>query len=137
VTTAPLVCIVDDAADYGFVLKKLLARSFPACSVSFFAGGRIFLDQLPQLSPLPSLILLDRHMPVLDGHQTLLFLKGQEAYKKIPVVMMSADASAEEINACYEAGTNSFLRKPVEIDLIQKQLDILCRYWLELNLHPA
>jgi len=135
--TTSLVCIVDDAADYGFILKKLLNQSFPTGSVSLFTDGQTFLDQLPQLSPLPSLILLDRHMPLLDGHQTLLFLKGHLAYKKIPVIMMSADASADEINGCYEAGVNSFLRKPVDFNTMKKQLEILGQYWLEFNLKPV
>ncbi len=135
--TTPLICIVDDTADYGFILKKLLNQSFPTCSASLFTSGQAFLDQLPQLSPLPSLILLDRHMPFLNGHQTLLFLKDHPAYKKIPVVMMSADASADEINGCYEAGVNSFLRKPVDFNSMKKQLEILCQYWLTFNLEPV
>ena len=50
--------------------------------------------------------------------------------------MMSADASAEEINSCYEAGVNSFLRKPTEFNLLLEQLDIVCQYWLEFNQQP-
>lgn len=131
------VCIVDDAADYRLILKQLFNRYFSAYPVSFFTDGRNLLDGLVQLEPLPSLILLDRHMPILDGHQTLLRLKEHPDYKKIPVVMMSADASIEEINGCYEAGVNSFLRKPISFDILKKQLDIVCQYWLEMNLKPV
>ncbi|MFD2569575.1 PleD family two-component system response regulator [Spirosoma soli] len=133
-TAAPLVCIVDDTADYRFLLEELFSHYLPTYSVRFFTDGRDFLNQLPFLSSLPNLVLLDQHMPILDGHETLLFLKEQSRYKKIPVVMMSADASAEEINDCFETGVNSFLRKPTDFTLLKEQLGLTCRYWLEFNL---
>ena len=132
-TTKPLICIIDDAADYRFLVQFLFKRHFPHYSVALFSEGREFLDELAELNPLPSLILLDRHMPGLDGHQTLLCLKGQLTYKKIPVVMMSADASVDEINGCYEAGANSFLRKSIHLDSLGPQLELVCQYWLEAN----
>lgn len=135
--TTPLICIVDDAADYRLILKQLFSRYFPAYSVSFFPDGSDFLDRLAQLDPLPSLILLDRHMPILDGHQTLLRLKRHPIYKKIPVVMMSADASIDEINDCYEACANSILRKSIDFDSMKNQMAIICQYWLEMNLKPV
>lgn len=130
----PLVCIVDDAADYRFLVKYLFKHHFPNYSLALFIDGEDFLEKLPQLNSLPSLILLDRHMPNLDGHQTLLRLKEQSAYKKIPVVMMSADASTYEVNDCYEAGTNSFLRKSIHLDSLRQQIELICQYWLETNL---
>lgn len=133
----PQVCIIDDGVDYRFLVQQIFSRYLPTYSLSLFSDGRNFLDKLPQLDQLPSLILLDRHMPNLNGHQTLLFLKGHPAYKKIPVVMMSADASIEEINACYEASVNSFLHKSLSFELMKNQMTIVCQYWLEMNLKPV
>lgn len=133
----PLVCIVDDTADYRFLVQFLFKRHLPHYSLALFPIGEDFLDQLSELNPLPSLILLDRHMPGIDGHQTLLRLKGQSAYRKIPVVMMSADAVSTEINDCYEAGVNSFLRKSIHLDSLKQQLESVCQYWLETNQHPV
>ncbi|MVM34025.1 response regulator [Spirosoma sp. HMF4905] len=136
-TSGSQICIVDDAADYLFLLGELFSHYFPAYSVSFFADGDEFLAALPYLNPLPRLILLDRHMPHLGGHQTLLGLKEHATYKKIPVVMMSADASADEINGCYEAGANSFIAKAANLDTLKDVLERLCRYWLEMNRTPT
>lgn len=99
-----LICVVDDQADYRFLLQKLFYNYLPAYPVYFFDSGYALFDELIDMNPKPGLILLDRHMPHLDGHQTLLTLKGNSVYKKIPVVMMSGDATALEINDCYEAG---------------------------------
>ncbi len=135
-THAQLVCIVDDSADYRFLLQQLFSRFLPVYPVHLFAGGQAFLNELPKMSHRPSLILLDRHMPGLDGHQTLLHLKQHSVYQRIPVVMMSADATPVEINSCYEAGVNSFLGKEVQFDLLKEKLSLTCRYWLEVNQGP-
>jgi CheY-like chemotaxis protein len=90
---------------------------FSAYPVRFFSSGRTFLQEIRQLPGRPALILLDRHMPDLDGHQTLVLLKQNPDFKRIPVVMLSSDPSPQEIEGCYEAGANSFLLKTLSMNL--------------------
>jgi len=124
---------VDDDDDYRFLLQQLWDRLFPTYPVRFFPSGQALLEELPQISRLPSLILLDRHMPDLDGHQTLVALKQHPLYQLIPVVMMSADASPIEIEGCYKAGVNSFLVKPIGVDSLKEVISIVSQYWLVIN----
>lgn len=131
-----LVCVVDDQADFRFLLQQIFYRYLPAYPVYFFDSGYALLDELIDMSPKPSLILLDRHMPQLDGHQALLALKGNSSYKRIPVVMMSGDASEREIKGCYEAGANSFLEKKLDFQDLKAMMEEICRYWLENNQIP-
>jgi CheY-like chemotaxis protein len=135
--STPQIYLVDDAADYRLIIKQVFGRFFSTYSLSLFADGNVFLEALSQRSQLPDLIVLDRHMPGLDGHQLLVHLKNHSTYKKIPVVMMSADASLLEINACYESGANSFLYKPMDLYSLREQLGLVCQYWLETNLKPT
>ena len=135
--TSQVICIVDDAADFRFLLQQIFNRYFSTYTVCFFVSGRALLDELPKMSQKPSLILLDRHMPDLDGQQTLLVLKRHESYKKIPVVVMSAEASAFEINGCYEAYANSFLVKQIDFKSLKEMLTTVCQYWLEFNREPV
>ncbi|GAB3902706.1 response regulator [Larkinella knui] len=130
----PLICIIDDAADYRFLVQTIFRRFFPENQVRFFSGGKEFVQELPKMTERPGLILLDRHMPDLDGHQLLLLLKQDPVYKTIPVVMLSSDASADEVNRCYEAGVNSFLSKPTEFDQLKEMMSLISRYWLGINL---
>ena len=44
--SAQLTCIVDDAADYRFILQQLFKRFLPDYPVRFFADGQAFLDEL-------------------------------------------------------------------------------------------
>ena len=69
--STPQICVVDDAADYRLILQQVFNRFFPTYSLSLFADGNGFLETLSRLNQLPDLVVLDRHMPGLDGHQTL------------------------------------------------------------------
>lgn len=128
------VCVVDDKADLRFILKKMFNLSFPQYPIRLFENGRILLDKLPHQDLLPSLILMDYHMPVLDGYQTLCQLKQHPVHQVIPVVMMSAEASKSQIQACYRAGANSFLRKPIDFSAQLDLISQLGQYWLQTNL---
>ena len=114
--TSPLVCVVDDAPDYRQLLQFLFNRRFPAYSAHFFVDGQHLLNELSQLPALPSLILLDRHMPVLDGHQTLLHLKAHSTYRKIPVILMSWEASTPK---------STLVIRPMPIHFYPNQLTLL------------
>ncbi|GAB4045179.1 response regulator [Spirosoma jeollabukense] len=132
-TSTSLIFVVDDQADYCFILQQLFGRHCLTSPVRFFAGGKALLEELARVQHQPSLILLDRHMPGLDGYQTLLALKSQPAYTKIPVVMISSEVSPPEINECYEAGAHSFLRKPLDLPATKVMVEAICHDWIETN----
>lgn len=112
---ALLVCLVDDSADFRTLAQVVFTRFLPTISLRLYESGQVLLDDLPPMQPLPNLIILDQHMPGLTGHQTLLGLKRQDAFKPIPVVMMSADVSHSETNRAFNAGARSFIEKPTLI----------------------
>lgn len=62
------------------------------------------------MSELPDGIILDVHMPVMNGLDTLAELKKCEETKSIPVVMLSASLIHQEI--CLDAGARFFVKKP-------------------------
>lgn len=133
----PLVCVVDDQTDYCLLLQLLFRRFLPAYATRFFSSSTDLLDTLAELDPLPRLIILDRHMPVVDGYQTLVRLKENTAFRKIPVVMMSHDASSRQIECCYEAGVNSFLLKGIDFNSTRKTIIDVCTYWIDINKIPG
>lgn len=131
--TLNYVYIVDDQPDFRFILKKLFSLSFPDCQVVLFESGQALLNELAQAADLPTLILLDRHMPILDGYQTLQQLKQNPTYQLIPVVMMSAEASSTEVKELFRAGVNSFVRKQLNLSEQMEMVSRIGKYWLETN----
>jgi CheY-like chemotaxis protein/two-component sensor histidine kinase len=65
------------------------------------------------LQEYPDIILLDINMPEMDGYQVLLALQANELLKAIPVIALSANSRAKDIERGLEAGFSYYLTKPV------------------------
>lgn len=68
----------------------------------------------------PDLILLDLWMPLLSGDQVLKLIRNDADIKHIPVVVLSASRDGDKI--AFEAGANSFIFKPFDIDHLLKTI---------------
>ena len=69
-------------------------------------------------------ILMDVHMPVMDGLEATraIRLLPDNALCKIPIVAMTADAFAEDVQLCIECGMNGHIAKPIDIDKLIEYL---------------
>jgi signal transduction histidine kinase/ActR/RegA family two-component response regulator len=63
----------------------------------------------------PDLVLLDLHLPDLDGDEVLIRLKADPETRDTPVIMLSADASPGQIQRLREAGAATYLTKPLDL----------------------
>lgn len=69
-------------------------------------------------------VLMDVQMPVLNGRQaTRRIRSGQGPNRNVPIFAMTADAFAEDVQACLESGMDGHLAKPVEM---KKVVSVLC-----------
>ncbi|WP_188661207.1 hybrid sensor histidine kinase/response regulator [Arenimonas soli] len=72
---------------------------------------------------LPDVILMDLNLPGIDGTQTMNVLAGDPATARIPVVALSADASADNIERGLQAGFFAYVTKPIKVDEFMDTLD--------------
>ncbi len=79
----------------------------------------------------PNLILLDIHLPGMDGFQVLERLRDHEQTRAIPVIALSADAMPENVNKALNNGFREYLTKPLDIrrflNVVQEYLGDMCR----------
>ena len=127
------VYLVDDAYDYRFLVQGIFARHMPDYQLLLFESGSDLTYHVLRSLERPALILLDRHMPNRDGYQTLQLLKQHPYWHVVPVVMISANASPEDVQQGYRLGANSFLRKPLDYESLRLLMESTCQYWLSLN----
>ncbi|MBI3381330.1 MAG: CHASE domain-containing protein [Aquabacterium sp.] len=73
----------------------------------------------------PDLILLDVHLPDASGQELLKLIKANPDTVDIPVIMISADAMPEQIDAALNAGAACYLTKPVQLSELLRQVDEL------------
>jgi CheY-like chemotaxis protein/anti-sigma regulatory factor (Ser/Thr protein kinase) len=74
---------------------------------------------------LPHLILLDMHLPDISGLELLRYLKADPATAMIPVIVVSADATAQQVDAALDAGAVRYLTKPVAVNELLATVDDL------------
>ena len=90
----------------------------------------------PDSSPRPTVILLDLNLPGTDGREVLQDIKADEELRSIPVVVLTTSSDKRDIEACYLAGANSYVQKPVNLDGFLEAIQRLKDYWLEISILP-
>lgn len=109
-----IVIVDDDAANlkvanHIFTEAKMRAR--------YFKSGQDMLDYLDGTKE-PALILLDVHMPELDGFEVLERLRRKEAYQKTPVIFLTADDDLDTEKKGLDAGAADFIKKPFAAEVL-------------------
>ena len=80
--------------------------------------------------PTPDLILLDMHMPVMDGHEVLAEIVKDPKLQHLIVVVLTTSGEASDIRKMYSLRCSSFITKPVDFDTFTKLISQLSGYWL-------
>ena len=109
--TRRILYIEDNFSNVTLVEQMLAER--PALELMTAMQGRVGLELARQHSP--DLILLDLHLPDMPGWQVLAQLKADHLTRDIPVIVISADATAPQIKRLLSAGARAYLTKPLDI----------------------
>jgi phosphoserine phosphatase RsbU/P len=123
--SAETILVVDDDRSSRRMLARALAESGYRCRES--ASGVEALAMLRQ--ELPSLLLLDFHMPELDGAEVLAQLRADKnpAIAQMPVIVLTGDGGEESEVRCLEAGANDFVTKPINLEILRARIETQLR----------
>ena|SRR2546425_1553095 len=133
------ILLVEDNPDHAEFAMKALRKGDIPTDVVWAKDGQEALDMLRgnQGPARPDLILLDIHLPKLNGHEVLRRVKDDDALRTIPVVMMSTSDRAEDVATSYNARANSYVTKPVGFKQLVDQVQSVKDYWLRTNRLPV
>ncbi|MDQ6939976.1 MAG: response regulator [Verrucomicrobiota bacterium] len=106
------ILYIEDNLSNLTLIEQLLIDE-PAVHLITAMQGQLGLDLARQ--HLPDLILLDLHLPDLPGWEVLARLQNDKVTAGIPVVVISADATARQIERLLTAGARSYLTKPIDM----------------------
>lgn len=104
------ILIVEDIIANQEIIRSLLEPA--GCSVSAANNGKEALELLK--GQIFDVVLMDIRMPILDGIETTEAIRKQAGpHQNVPIIALTADASAENNAQCLAAGADVFLTKPV------------------------
>jgi CheY-like chemotaxis protein len=115
------ILVVEDSAMMKLYYTQVLAV-FSGGQVSFVKNGQEALDAIAAAGP-PDLVVLDLHMPVMDGLEFLRRFKGTADAPPARVILVSGDGDEEDFRLGREAGASACLKKPFKPQVLQ---DLVC-----------
>ena len=80
----------------------------------------------------PDLILLDINLPKVDGKEVLSYIKNNEDFKSIPVVMLTTSTSEKDILDSYKAYANCYIAKPVDLGKFMDVVKSIENFWVTI-----
>ncbi|MEA3184557.1 MAG: hypothetical protein QOJ74_1034, partial [Ilumatobacteraceae bacterium] len=116
-----LLYIEDNLSNLRLVERLLESR--PDVELIAAMQGRLGLELTRQ--HLPAAVLLDLHLPDIDGSEVLRYLREDPTTSSIPVIIVSADATPGQIRRHLAAGAYAYLTKPLDVREILELLDEL------------
>jgi diguanylate cyclase (GGDEF)-like protein len=108
--TRPLILVVDDDVVLLRWAERILRHA--GYDVATAQDGRAALDMMS--TQRPELILLDLHMPELDGFGVIAHMRASDELRHVPIMVMSGSGDGSLKVAGLDCGANDYLTKPLE-----------------------
>jgi putative two-component system response regulator len=113
----PTVLVVDDVDMNIMIVEAILKNDYDVITAN---NGRQALELLGREQVLPKIILLDVQMPEMDGRELFEILKADEAFKRIPVIFITAENDSE--SELLAAGAVDFINKPFKAEIVKLRI---------------
>ncbi|MET3889019.1 HAMP domain-containing protein/CheY-like chemotaxis protein/DNA-binding transcriptional MerR regulator [Bosea sp. OAE506] len=117
------VLLVDDDARNIFALSSVLERRGMNVLTATTGNEAIaIINAQPEVA----IVLMDIMMPGMDGYETMQVIRSNPAFRRLPIVALTAKAMKGDREKCLEAGASDYLAKPVNTEQLLSSL----RMWL-------
>lgn len=102
--------------------------------VTVVENGIAAVNAIEQFRPGYDLMLFDMNMPEMGGLEAMKVARFMESERHVPVIILTADATADALNLCKKEGADAYLTKPIESHLL---LETIARLLRKESTEPA
>jgi len=117
-----VLLVDDDESNRDMLSRRLEHRGYQVVTA---VDGREAVEQAR--AEVPSLILMDLTLPVLDGLAATRELKSRPELRDIPVIALTAHAGPEDRDRAREAGCDDYDTKPIEFARLEQKMEKLLK----------
>ena len=122
------VLIVEDDVRNVFALTSILEST--GIKLQIARNGREALEALDRAEatgdPAIDLVLMDIMMPEMDGYTAMREIRVRPAWRRLPIIALTAKAMKDDQEKCLAAGANDYIAKPLDVE----KLLSLVRVWM-------
>jgi CheY-like chemotaxis protein len=132
-----VLLVEDNADDVTFVRmafqKNKVAEVLEVVSsgseaIQYLGGAGPYADR--QKYPMPSLLLLDLGLPLVDGFEVLKWVRAHQGLSRLPIAVLTGSEYPQHRRRAYELGANSFVIKPGGLEGFYAMINAVLGFWL-------
>jgi CheY-like chemotaxis protein len=128
------ILLIDDDEIQRMKFKKVCQDLLFSVSIVEAVHGKQALNYLNETKNNFNIIVLDLHMPKMNGLELLEILKSNAQFKNIPIIIMSNSKDSNELKKCYNFGISGYFTKPAKYSKYSKKVKSLLKYWRQNEL---
>lgn len=114
----PIILYVEDNPDNRKLVSRILnAEGFTVYGAADAPEGFLILQ-----TKTPDIILMDIHLPGIDGYTMTAELRKKEIFNAVPIVALTANVTNDDEQKSFYAGCNGFIQKPINVDELPNQV---------------
>jgi two-component system, cell cycle response regulator DivK len=112
----PVVLVVEDYDDTRMMMRWILETL--GYQVFSAVDGEDAVSVAKRIKP--DLILMDIHLPLIDGYDAIIRIRKSTGLENVPVIAVTADYTEASKSRAHEAGCNAFVAKPIDFEKLEK-----------------
>jgi CheY-like chemotaxis protein len=124
------ILLTTEAFEESKIVNKITAIRDGKAAINFF-------ESLNKKEELPHLVLLDVNLPKVSGHDVLMYIKNNEQYKTLPVIMLTTSSSEKDILQSYKNHVNCYVTKPIDVSDFMRAIAKIEDFWINTVSIPA
>jgi CheY-like chemotaxis protein len=124
------VLLTMEAFEESKIVNKITAIKDGKEAINYF-------EALTNKGEIPHLVLLDINLPKVSGHEVLMYIKNNERFKSIPVIILTTSSSEKDILQSYKNHVNCYITKPIDVSDFMKAIMKIEDFWINIVSIPV
>ncbi len=128
-----LLLIEDNPAD-AHLVRMAVAEGPYQTEVAVVPDGEKAIDLVRHINgnPLPDVVLLDWNLPRAHGAEVLSFIKAEERWRSVPVVVLTSSTSSDDVEDAYRRGASGYVAKPSDLEPFLRKIQDIEHFWFSV-----